>query len=199
VKSYNQYCAVARALDAAGDRWTLLIVRELLAFGPSRYNELHRGLPGMASNLLADRLRAMEADGLITRNDVTYELTDRGRDLEDVLRELARWGASTMTDGPTPKEAVQAQWSALFAGLTLTGSVKNPVTIGLRTGETAAQVTLDRSGYEIARGTDTADVTLTGSAHLIGGALSGVLTLDEAADLGLEIDGPSARLAELIA
>lgn len=199
MKSYDQYCAVARALDTAGDRWTLLIVRELLAFGPSRYSELHRGLPGMASNLLADRLRAMETDGLISRTDATYELTDRGRALEDVLRALARWGAPAMIEGPSAKDAVQPQWSALFAGLTLADGVKAELSIGLRTGETAVQVTLGPDGYDIKRETDDPDVTLSGSAHLVGGVLSGALSPSEAADLGLDVAGQTDRLAHLVA
>jgi len=69
VRSYQQYCSVARALDVVGDRWVLLIVRELLALGPSRYSDLKRGLPGIASNLLAERLKAMEADGLVERRE----------------------------------------------------------------------------------------------------------------------------------
>jgi DNA-binding HxlR family transcriptional regulator len=199
VKSYDQYCAVARALDAAGDRWTLLIVRELLAFGPSRYSELHRGLPGMASNLLADRLRAMEADGLVVRSDGAYVLTDRGRSLEDVLRTLARWGAATMSDGPSEDEAVQPQWSALFAGLTLADAAEDELSIGLRTGEAEVQVTLGPDGYAVERGADDADVTLAGSPLLVGGVLSGALSPAEAADLGLEVGGDADRLAALVA
>ena len=99
MKRYDQYCAVARALDVVGDRWVLLIVRELLAFGPSRYSDLKRGLPGIASNLLADRLKTMESEGLIERREAPapigaplYQLTSRGLELEDVLRALTRWG-----------------------------------------------------------------------------------------------------------
>ncbi|WP_187271851.1 winged helix-turn-helix transcriptional regulator [Aeromicrobium terrae] len=199
MKSYDQYCAVARALDAAGDRWTLLIVRELLAFGPSRYSELHRGLPGMASNLLADRLRAMEADGLVVRSDGDYALTDRGRALEDVLRTLARWGAATMSAGPSENEAVQPQWSALFAGLTLADAAEDELSIGIRTGEQAVQVRLSPDGYAISREAGDADVMLSGSPLLVGGVLSGALSPAEAADLGLDVAGHSDRLATLVA
>src|SRR6266852_4345473 len=106
MKSYQQYCSVARALDVVGDRWVLLIVRELLAFGPSRYSDLKRGLPGIATNLLAERLKVMEADGLIERYDAPppvgtnlYQLTERGRELQDVLHALARWGLERMPAG----------------------------------------------------------------------------------------------------
>jgi DNA-binding HxlR family transcriptional regulator len=93
MRSYNQYCSMARTLDVVGDRWTLLIVRELLTQGPCRFSDLHRGLPGIASNLLAQRLRKMEAAALITRHDepppvaaTLISLTDRGQDLCGVVR-----------------------------------------------------------------------------------------------------------------
>lgn len=208
MKSYDQYCAVARALDAVGDRWVLLIVRELLAFGPSRYSDLKRGLPRIASNLLVERLKTMEAEGLIERRQAqapigapVYELTERGRGLEDVLRALTRWGLPSMRSGPSASDSVQPQWTALFAGLTLSENVPagEQIVVGIQTGEASVRVTLDRSGFEIARDrTDDADVTLAGPAHVVGGVLSGVLTLREAADLSLEIEGRADLLADLV-
>lgn len=97
-RSYDQYCAAARALDAVGDRWTLLIVRELLA-GPRRYTDLHADLPGVSTDMLAGRLKDMEGAGLVTRRRLAppvpayvYELTARGTTLLPVLRALAAWG-----------------------------------------------------------------------------------------------------------
>jgi DNA-binding HxlR family transcriptional regulator len=96
-RSYNQYCGLARALDIVGERWTLLIVRNLL-LGPQRYSELLRGLPGITTNLLAKRLQGMEALGLIERAPVSgdgpaaYRLTDEGRSLEPAIHALGRWG-----------------------------------------------------------------------------------------------------------
>src|SRR5690349_3555655 len=99
MKSYGQYCSVARALDLLGDRWTLLIVRELLLQGPSRFTELKTGLPGIATNLLSTRLKELEDADLVTRRDAPppiatalYELTDSGLALEPVLQALGRWG-----------------------------------------------------------------------------------------------------------
>src|ERR687885_1607076 len=84
-RGYGQYCAVAKALDLVGDRWTLLIVRELLLRGPCRYTDLRHGLPGIATNLLADRLRELERAGIISREDAPppvatalFRLTPRG-------------------------------------------------------------------------------------------------------------------------
>lgn len=127
-RSYDQYCAAARALDAVGDRWTLLIVRELLA-GPRRYTDLHADLPGVSTDMLASRLKDMERDDLAVRRRLpppssayVYELTDRGRALLPVLRELARWGAPAL-DAPRPTDAVRAHWFAvpLLDALDITG------------------------------------------------------------------------------
>ncbi|MGW1881911.1 winged helix-turn-helix transcriptional regulator [Streptomyces sp. NPDC001970] len=117
-RSYDQYCAAARALDAVGDRWTLLIVRELLA-GPRRYTDLHADLPGVSTDVLASRLKDMERDGLAARHRLpapvsafVYELTGRGRALLPVVTALAEWGAPELAE-PRPTDAVRAHWFAL--------------------------------------------------------------------------------------
>jgi DNA-binding HxlR family transcriptional regulator len=98
-RSYDQYCAVARGLDVIGDRWTLLLVRDLL-LGPKRYKDLLDGLPGIGTNLLADRLHELEGAGLIERTvlpppagSTVYQLTEAGEALEPALVALGRWGA----------------------------------------------------------------------------------------------------------
>ena len=98
-RSYGQYCAVARGLDVIGDRWTLLIVRDLL-LGPKRYKDLLTGLPGIGTNLLATRLRGMTAAGIIERTELpppagssVYRLTDAGRALEPAVTAIGRFGA----------------------------------------------------------------------------------------------------------
>jgi DNA-binding HxlR family transcriptional regulator len=211
VKSYQHYCSVARALDVVGDRWVLLIVRELLAFGPSRYSDLKRGLPGIATNLLAKRLRTMEAEGLVERHDApapigagVYQLTRRGLDLEGVLRALTLWGLSTMPGGPSVDDAVQPQWSALLAALTLPGhlpaegAAEAEVVVAIETGDESAHVVLRPGGYEIARGLGREpDVTLSGSARLVGGVLAGLLSASEATQLGLRITGRPELLPTL--
>lgn len=117
-RSYDQYCSAARALDAVGDRWTLLIVRELLA-GPRRYTDLHADLPGVSTDVLASRLKDMERDGLATRRRLpppgavsVYELTARGRGLLPVLQALGRWGEDRLGER-RPTDAVRAHWFAL--------------------------------------------------------------------------------------
>ncbi|NUP36384.1 MAG: helix-turn-helix transcriptional regulator, partial [Streptomyces sp.] len=172
MKSYRQFCAVARALDVVGDRWVLLIVRELLALGPSRYADLRRGLPGIATNLLADRLKAMEAAGLVERHDAPppvgatlYRLTGRGRELRGVVRALAEWGLEGMGGGPGPDDAVQPHWPAL-AGALLLPAGAGPgarVVVGVESEGETLRMVLREGGFEIRRGGDpAADVTLAG-------------------------------------
>ncbi|UNZ17633.1 helix-turn-helix domain-containing protein [Streptomyces sp. 891-h] len=117
-RSYDQFCAMARALDSVGDRWTLLIVRELLA-GPRRYTDLHADLPGVSTDVLAARLKHMEGEGLAERrrqprpaSGYVYELTERGRALLPVLTALADWGAPALGK-PRATDAVRAHWWAL--------------------------------------------------------------------------------------
>lgn len=133
-RSYDQFCAAARALDTVGDRWTLLIVRELLA-GPRRYTDLHADLPGVSTDVLASRLKDMEQSGLATRRRLpppaaasVYELTARGHELLPVLAALARWGAPALAER-RPTDAVRAHWFALpllraLEGLTHPGVVE---------------------------------------------------------------------------
>lgn len=102
VKRYGQYCPVAHALDQVGDRWELLIVRELM-LGQRRYTDLADALPGIGSNILTSRLRDLEAAGIVRKTKLpppwavtVYELTARGRELDAVLRSLAQWGARSL-------------------------------------------------------------------------------------------------------
>jgi DNA-binding HxlR family transcriptional regulator/putative sterol carrier protein len=105
---YHQYCALARALDVVGNRWTLLIVRELRP-GPRRFTDLLEGLPGISRKLLSDRLRDLEGDGIIARKELpppaarqVYELTDEGRALATAMAPLVAWGSRYMDEiGPT--------------------------------------------------------------------------------------------------
>lgn len=114
-RSYEQFCAVARALDAVGERWSLLIVRELLA-GPRRYTDLHADLPGVSTDILAARLKQLEGEAVLIRrrlarpaNAVVYELTDRGLALRQVIEALAEWGLDALGE-PRPTDAVRAHW-----------------------------------------------------------------------------------------
>jgi DNA-binding HxlR family transcriptional regulator len=118
MKSYGEFCGMARALDLVGDRWALLVVRELL-LGPRRYTDLVEGLPGVGTNVLATRIRELEASGIIERTRVPaptpavlYQLTADGRELRPVLDSLAVWGSRRLTR-PTSDEAVEPRWFVL--------------------------------------------------------------------------------------
>jgi DNA-binding HxlR family transcriptional regulator len=124
-RSYDQFCSVARALDVVSERWTLLIVRNLM-LGPRRYSELMAELPGITTNLLAARLQTMEADGLISRRDgspARYELTALGASLEPVVVELGRWGANFM-DQPRRRDTMNPGWGLLALKRRYRGGVR---------------------------------------------------------------------------
>lgn len=117
-RGYHQYCAAARALDLLGERWTLLLIRELLT-GPKRYTDLLRALAGIGTNLLADRLKSLEGAGVIQRDELpppaastVYELTCRGRELEETIVALARWGLPLL-DERQEGDAWEPEWSIL--------------------------------------------------------------------------------------
>jgi DNA-binding HxlR family transcriptional regulator len=117
-RSYGQHCTIARALDVVGERWTLLLVREL-STGPKRFKDLLVGLPRIGTNLLAGRLKALEGEGIVRRATLpppagsnVYELTELGRELEPVIAALSRWGARLM-DAPGEDDEVRAGWAAV--------------------------------------------------------------------------------------
>lgn len=117
-RTYAQFCPLARGLDLLGERWTLLVIRELM-LGPRRYGDLHAALRGIGTNLLAARLQRLEEAGVVQRvklpppaGSTVYELTDRGRELEGPILALARWGAALL-DEPRPGEAFDPGWLLL--------------------------------------------------------------------------------------
>ena len=114
-RSYDQFCGVARALDLVGERWALLIVRDLI-LGPKRFTDLRRGLPGIGTNVLAARLRELERSGVVARRTLpppaasaVYELTEYGRALEGPLLALGRWGAMSMGQRQ-PGQTLRSEW-----------------------------------------------------------------------------------------
>ena len=116
-KRYEQYCPMAHALDLVGDRWALLVIRELM-HGPKRYTDLVERLPGIGTNILAVRLRDLESHGVVTRRTLpppaaskVYELTDYGRELRPAMRELALWGARSLGP-PTAQSELFDGWLA---------------------------------------------------------------------------------------
>lgn len=124
-KTYDQVCPMANALDLVGDRWTILVLRELLG-GPARFQELRDGLPGIATNLLTERLRRMEADGIVRRIDAgiagLYALTEAGAGIRAAIEELGMWGARMGRVGATTHQrSIRAIAMALQALLVRAG------------------------------------------------------------------------------
>ncbi len=110
-RSYKQNCALAHALDVVGERWTLLVVRELL-LRPRRYGELLDNLVGIGTNLLADRLKEMETNGLVEKDDQRYRLTATGRQLEPVVWDLVRFGLGLDVSN-NPQHLSRSEWDAV--------------------------------------------------------------------------------------
>jgi DNA-binding HxlR family transcriptional regulator len=114
-RKFDQYCPMAHALSLVGERWSLLIVRDLLQ-GPKRYTDLTNGLPGIGTNILAGRLRALEQAGVVRKRrlpppaaSMVYELTEYGAGLEETLYALARWGARSLGP-PGPDDELYPEW-----------------------------------------------------------------------------------------
>ena len=206
MRSYGQYCSVAKALDMIGDRWSLLIVRELLLQGPCRYTDLRNGLPGIATNLLSDRLRELEAAGLVRREEAAppvattlFHLTEAGAGLERALDALGAWGIRYMAQ-PADGDEFRSHWFAFPIALFLHDSDPDgpPLSIELRPGGRPAVVEV--SGGEVATRLGDAqapDLVLDGPPLLILGLLSARLTPAEAVDRGLSITGDVAVLRRL--
>lgn len=165
-RSYDQFCSLARALDRLGERWTLLVVRNLL-LGPRRYSDLLAELPGITTNLLAARLKDMEAGGLVTRRSasgrsVTYELTPVGAALEPAIMELGRWGGRFM-DAPKKTDIVNIGWGLLSMKRRYRGGVR--AVVEFRVGERRFELGFE-PGYLSVRERDAARPDLVVSGEL---------------------------------
>lgn len=153
-RSYDHYCPISRALDAVGERWTLLIVRELLT-GPCRYSDLLADLPGISTDVLAGRLRDMERDGLVVRCRIGprgttwhYELTDEGERLRDVLVALSAWGGPRLAER-RPTDALRSHWFALPLGRMLAALLGDRSDVG-----GTVDVRLDEGAFRVVVGAD---------------------------------------------
>jgi DNA-binding HxlR family transcriptional regulator len=198
MRSYREYCAIAKSLDVVGDRWTLLIVRELALRGACRYTDLRNGLPGIASNLLAERLRELEHAGVIAREDAPppiattlFRLTPRGEQLEPVLDELFRWGLPLMSE-QKPDDAVRSHWlaGALEVMLADRRPDASPLTVELQTGDEPIVIEVrDGTIHTRLGSTDSADATLAGPPQPILGLLLGRLQPADATANGVDYQG----------
>lgn len=199
MRSYGQYCALAKVLDVVGDRWSLLVVRELL-LGPCRYGELLDGLPGVATNLLTDRLRSLEEAGVLERDGHgRYALTPWGQGLAEPLYSLARWGAPLMAE-MGEGEAFRSHWLAHPVAVIFGGrdTSRPPLVVEIRTGDTP--VTMESAGGVVGIRTGAAaapDLVVSGPPDAVIGLLAGRLDEAEASARGVSVLGDAGRLAQL--
>ncbi|MCP2317121.1 transcriptional regulator, HxlR family [Nocardia amikacinitolerans] len=207
MRSYGQYCGLARSLEVVGDRWNLLIIRQLL-ITPARYRELLEGLPGIATNLLADRLRDLETSGVVERrltgqgSVVEYALTPWGAELREPIESLIRWSTPLMVSGPGG-DAFRPEWLALAVPALLATRVeaRPSATIGLEIGGPRFQLRATSAGFEVGApdGRDL-DATVRAEPAYVLGLAAGALTLSDARRYGLvEIDGDESAVAAMFA
>ena len=204
MKTYGQFCSVAKALDVVGDRWTLLILRELLLQGPCRYTDLAHGLPGIASNLLSDRLRMLEESGLVRREaapppvaTTLFQLTERGQATAPIVAALARWGIDYVEVPPTAEDEFRPYWFPYSVSAFLrdrpTGAA--PATVQLITPIGSWVIDVTGTEPEVRNGVaGSSDLVLNGHPQLVNRLLSGASTLEEVVDEGLSVSGDLALL-----
>jgi DNA-binding HxlR family transcriptional regulator len=200
-RSYGDQCGVARSLDVIGERWALLIVRELL-LGPKRFNDLMAGLPGASPNVISQRLRELTAGGVVRLRDLgpparvrVYELTGWGRELEPVILHLGQWG----TRAPLPEGA---GWSLDSLLLALQATADPAAVSGryeLRVGGDVFTVDGTSGSVQMRRGiADLPGATLTTDADTLRAVTLGIRPLADAAQAGdLRLDGEPPAIAGL--
>src|SRR5215469_5691640 len=182
MKRYGEACAIARALDVVGERWSLLLVRELI-LGPRRYRDLATGLPGIPSNVLAARLKDLQAADVIARRtlpaptDVTvYELTEAGRALQPALKELLDWGLRHAPE-PAEDDVGQPAWALLGAAGRPT-ALPAGQTCELRVGPEFFYLSSDAGKLTVCRGpAPPGDAVVTMSADTLYSLMTGQTTV----------------------
>ncbi|MDP8910268.1 MAG: helix-turn-helix transcriptional regulator [Chloroflexota bacterium] len=184
-RSYGQYCGLARSLDTIGDRWSLLIVRELL-LGPLRYGELAAAVGGIATNLLADRLRDLEASGVIERQvgdrgGVVYVLTPWGAQLREPVESLIRWSTPLMVSG-AGRDTFSPRWLAVaLPALLHRRTARRPAEVGIDLPGLFVTLRIDKDGPTVtAEPDERPDTILAAEPEVVLGLAAGALTLDQA-------------------
>lgn len=197
-RSYGQHCTVARALDIVGERWTLLLVRELLT-GPKRFKDLLAGLTGIGTNLLAARLKALEEHGVVRRGTLpppagsgVYELTELGRSLEPVVLTLSRWGSRLVEEEPREGDDVRPAWAAMALRSLFEPEAGGPrETYEFRIDEETFHLRVEGGAVEARQGAaDAPGVVVSGAAGTFLALTAGRLAPEEALESGkVRIEG----------
>jgi DNA-binding HxlR family transcriptional regulator/putative sterol carrier protein len=205
-RTYGDGCAIARGLDVIGERWALLVVRELL-LGPKRYTDLKKGLPNASPNVLSERLRELEQAGVVRRGTLpppassrVYELTDWGRGLEGIVVELGRWTASSPlppSEGPIGSDSVALALRTLFDPAAAKGL---KASYQLRLGDDRFRVEVSNGEIEVERGEiDDPNATIETDPATFGSVLWEGLSLAAAQRAGeLSVEGDAAAADRLI-
>ncbi|HSC91194.1 MAG TPA: winged helix-turn-helix transcriptional regulator [Gaiellaceae bacterium] len=204
MKRYGHYCPIAHALDLVGERWALLVVRELLD-GPKRYTDLLDGMPGIGTNILASRLRDLEAGGVVRRTKLpppaasaVYELTEYGRELDEALHALARWGARTLGP-PVPETELRAGWLVHAAEATFDPAAAVGLTESyeIRSGDEVVSLRVADGRLDAAAGSRPgADAVVEASPETVFRLVDGELSADEALASGaVRLEGDRTALA----
>ena len=207
-RTYDQYCAVARALDVVGERWTLLLVRELLT-GPKRFKDLLDGLSGIGATLLTARLKDLEGNGILRRATLpppagskVYELTDLGRSLEPVVIALSRWGLKLL-DAPRREDVSRPGWEmvALQSSLELKAVHGRKETYEFRVHGELFHVQVEGDVAEVRQGPAAdPDLTISGDTETLLSIAAGRLTLAEAIEAGaIATEGDRGSLTRCLA
>jgi DNA-binding HxlR family transcriptional regulator/putative sterol carrier protein len=207
MRTYGDGCPIARALDFVGERWALLVVRELL-LGPKRYTDLRRGLPNASPNVLSERLRELERAGVVRRRKLpppagarVYELTDWGLELEEIVTSLGRWGArSPAPPSDAPIVSADSVVLALRARFDAGAADGLRADYELRLGEDRFRVEVADGEIEAARGSaDHADATIDTDPDTLSAVLWGGRSLADAQRSGtMTIDGDEAAVARFV-
>jgi DNA-binding HxlR family transcriptional regulator len=203
MKSYNQYCSLALALDRVGERWNLLIIRELL-LGEKRYSDLLNGLPGIASNLLAKRLKQLETDGIIERKIIPpptpaelYQLTQLGKELEQPIKSLIRWAARWMIDRNTQQQ-FRSHWLVLALKTLLEPITAPPVKLMIELPEGSLGINIEHKTLQPATfSSEQADCIIKTSADNILALASEEKSWNELQKNGFTIIGDKQRINEV--
>jgi DNA-binding HxlR family transcriptional regulator len=201
-RAYGQFCGLARALEIVGERWAVLIVRDLLV-GPKRFTDLHRGLPKIPTNILAARLKELEGAGVVRRrvlprpaSSVIYELTEYGAELEDVLIRLGRWGAKLL-DMPRPEEIVTVDSLVMAMRSTFHPEAARGLHAGyeLRVGDVVLHARVDDGKLKAAAGPLQAPDLVIEAGPAIKDLMSGTIGPAEAIENGsVHLTGDAALL-----
>ena len=207
MRTYGDGCAIARALDVVGERWALLVVRELL-LGPKRYTDLRRGLPNASPNVLSERLRELERAGVVRRRKLpppagsrVYELTDWGLALEEIVISLGRWAARSPTPpGDAPIVSADSVVLALRGLFDPDAAHGLSARYELRLGEDRFRIELTDGEIEVARGgADQADATIDTDPGTLDAVLWGGLPLADAQRSGkMTIEGDKAAVERFV-